>query len=305
MTLLLLAVGCSSGNGGSPGTGGAGGRGGAAGGGAGTGGSDTAGAAGTATGGNATAARGVTGGAGAGGAAWLTPPTVPATLAVPNGATLAIHDHAIGQQVYTCTAMSSGGAGGGGARAARAAAGTTTYSWVLKQPDAKLYDMERHPGRHARRRAELDVHVDGSIANGTKIAQADSPQSAPSLGCSSKRRRPVPRACSATITYVQRANTIGGKAPATGCDSTTVNTDKGVDYSADYYFFTGGGPGAAWLTPPANVPAAIAVPAGTTVKAARPCHRRADLHLHRRDRRGRCRWFGGSGAGGATTYAGC
>ena len=42
------------------------------------------------------------------------------------------------------------------------------------------------------------------------------------------------------ITYVQRLNTAGGKAPATGCDSTTVNTDLRVNYSADYYFFTGG-----------------------------------------------------------------
>src|SRR4051812_28659582 len=114
VTLLLLAVGCSSGSGGSPGTGGAGGRGGAAGGGAGTGGSATAGAAGTATGGSA------------GGAAWLTPPTVPATLAVPTGATLAIHDHAVGQQVYTCTAISSGGAGGGAGGAGGAG---TSYAW--------------------------------------------------------------------------------------------------------------------------------------------------------------------------------
>ena len=42
------------------------------------------------------------------------------------------------------------------------------------------------------------------------------------------------------VTFVQRLNTAGGPAPATGCDSTTTGTDVRIPYSADYYFFTGG-----------------------------------------------------------------
>ena len=120
-------------------------------------------------------AGGVTGAAGAGGAAWLTPPTVPAALAVPTGATLAIHNHAIGQQVYTCTAMSTWGAGGGGAGGAGGAG--TSYAWVLKQPDAKLYDMDGTQVAARTAPGPNWTSTDGSIANGTKIAQADSPQS--------------------------------------------------------------------------------------------------------------------------------
>jgi hypothetical protein len=40
------------------------------------------------------------------------------------------------------------------------------------------------------------------------------------------------------VTYVQRLNTSGGSAPATGC---AVSTDVGgqvlVPYTADYYFY--------------------------------------------------------------------
>ena len=38
-------------------------------------------------------------------------------------------------------------------------------------------------------------------------------------------------------TYVQRLNTAGGKAPASGCDATTAGTDTRSAYSADYYFY--------------------------------------------------------------------
>jgi hypothetical protein len=40
------------------------------------------------------------------------------------------------------------------------------------------------------------------------------------------------------VTYVQRLNTNGGKAPATGCDATSVSTETRVPYSGDYYFYT-------------------------------------------------------------------
>ena len=44
------------------------------------------------------------------------------------------------------------------------------------------------------------------------------------------------------VSYVQRLNTAGGKAPATGCDATTVGTETRAGYTADYYFFTAAAP---------------------------------------------------------------
>jgi hypothetical protein len=37
--------------------------------------------------------------------------------------------------------------------------------------------------------------------------------------------------------FIQRVNTVGGKAPATGCTASTLNTRRLVRYQADYIFY--------------------------------------------------------------------
>jgi hypothetical protein len=267
---LLFVVGFGSSGGGTA-TGGSGGAAGTGG----TGGTATGGVGGAtggvggATGGTSGATGGATGGVGGGGVGGGTggvgggtggsPP--PPALAVPAGATLALHYQGTGVQIYTCTP--SGGAGG--AAGSGADGGAISYSWVLKGPDAKLYDASG---------AQVGTHgigpewtsSDGSVVNGTKVEQVSAPPATPAA---------IPwlllRASSTTgtgvftnVTYVQRLNTTGGVAPATGCGASTSGTDTSVAYTADYYFYTGGGT-AAWLTPPANIPSAIAVPSGSTL----------------------------------------
>ena len=80
-------------------------------------------------------------------------PTVPPALAVPAGATLAIHDHGSGVQIYTCTP--SGGAGG--AAGSGADAGAITYSWVLQGSGREAVRRNRRPGRDARHRSRMDL----------------------------------------------------------------------------------------------------------------------------------------------------
>jgi hypothetical protein len=41
------------------------------------------------------------------------------------------------------------------------------------------------------------------------------------------------------VDYIQRLNTIQGKAPPSGCDAARVGAEVPVDYSADYYFYGG------------------------------------------------------------------
>ena len=264
---LLFAVGCGSSGGGTA----TGGSGGAAG--TGEGGKPTGGTGGTATGGSGTggatggraggdrrgrrrsagrwraggragsAERGGTGGAEGARAVSVGArgePPLPPALAVPAGATLAIHDQGAGVQIYTCTP--SGGAGG--AAGSGADAGAISYSWVLKGPDAKLYDATgAQVGTHGIGPAWTSS--DGSVVNGTKVEQVNAPATAPGA---------IPwlllRASSTTgtgvfsnVTYVQRLNTSGGVAPATGCGASTSGTDTSVAYTADYYFYTGGGVG--------------------------------------------------------------
>src|SRR4029079_7780308 len=99
------------------------------------------------------------------GTAWMTPPgNLPTGIPVPNGATLKIHDHAIGVQVYTCTASTGGTSGGG-----TGGTGGTSYSCVLKQRAAILYDSSfAQVGTHGM--GPNWTSTDGSIVNGTRIA---------------------------------------------------------------------------------------------------------------------------------------
>ena len=303
MVTLLLAAGCGSSGAGTVGsqTGGAPGAAGAAGGtyGAGTGGAGPAGASGGApsgTGGGGSSGTagtpgtggtaGTTGEGGVAGTTWLTPPPVAPALEPPAGATVKAHAHAMGAQIYICTASGGpsldGGAGG---------AGATTYGWLLKAPDAKLYDSSgTQVGTHGA--GPSWTWRDGSVANGTKVAELNAPIADAISWLLLRVTSTTGAGLLSDATYVQRLNTAGGKAPASGCDATTAGTETRSGYSADYYFYTGGG-ASAWLTPP-DVPSAIAVP--TDVRLA--IHDRATgMQIYN------CAATGGGDAGTPTTYA--
>jgi hypothetical protein len=187
------------------------------------GGTTGAGAAGAAGGSGGTVAAG-----GLGGAAWLTPPTIPAALAVPAGATIKARTHAVGAQIYTCTAS-----------AGDADAGATTYAWVLKAPDAKLFDADGvQVGTHGA--GPNWTSSDGSVAIGMKVAGVDAPAAGSIQWLLLRVSSTSGAGVFSDATFVQRLNTAGGVAPATGCDATSAGTDTPVGYSADYYFYVGG-----------------------------------------------------------------
>ena len=126
--------------------------------------------------------------------------------------------HAQGDQIYTCAPSGA------------------QFSWTLKAPDAQLYDKDGKPfGRHfAGPSWKAD---DGSQVTGKAAANAPSPDanSIPWLLV-----RVVSRSgegVMAQVTSIQRINTKGGKAPASGCDTTHAGQELRVPYSADYVFF--------------------------------------------------------------------
>ena len=41
------------------------------------------------------------------------------------------------------------------------------------------------------------------------------------------------------VTYIHRLDTVGGKAPAQGCDGTSAGKQIRVPYTATYYFYVG------------------------------------------------------------------
>jgi len=143
---------------------------------------------------------------------------VPSQLQPPAGERLFLTLHAKGDQVYTCKADGS------------------NFAWVLKAPDADLYDADRKPfGKHFA--GPSWMASDGSRVTGKAVANAPSPDpdSIPWLlvhVVSHEGEGVLSRA-----TSIQRLNTKGGKAPSSDCDAAHVNQEFRAPYSADYLFF--------------------------------------------------------------------
>jgi hypothetical protein len=143
---------------------------------------------------------------------------VPPQLQPPSGEQLLLQVHAMGSQVYSCKADGS------------------QYAWTLKAPDAALFDKDGKPfGRHfAGPSWEAN---DGSRVTGKAVANAPSPDpdSIPWLLVnivSHDGNGVLSRA-----TSIQRLNTKGGKAPASGCDAAHAGQELRVPYTADYLFY--------------------------------------------------------------------
>ena len=74
-------------------------------------------------------------------------------------------------------------------------------------------------------------------ADEPQIARADAPQADAIPWLLLKELSTTGPGLFSDIAFVQRVNTWGGVAPATGCDASTVDTLIRVPYSADYYFY--------------------------------------------------------------------
>jgi Protein of unknown function (DUF3455) len=126
--------------------------------------------------------------------------------------------HAKGYQIYSCKADG------------------TQYSWVLKAPDAQLYDQDgKLFGTHFA--GPSWKANDGSQVTGKTAANVPSPDpnSVPWLLVTVMSHSGA--GALEHVTSVQRINTHGGKAPAAGCDPDHVGREVRMHYSADYVFF--------------------------------------------------------------------
>jgi hypothetical protein len=143
---------------------------------------------------------------------------VPPQLRAPAEEQLLVQVHAKGDQVYICNSDAS------------------HFAWTLKGPDAQLLDKNGKPfGKHFAGPAwEAN---DGSRVVGKAIANSPSPDahSIPWLLVTILSHEG--NGVLSRITTIQRVNTIGGKAPESGCDASHVSQEVRVPYSADYRFF--------------------------------------------------------------------
>jgi hypothetical protein len=109
-------------------------------------------------------------------------------------------------------------------------------AWALKAPDAQLFDKDgKQFGKHfAGPSWEAN---DGSRITGKAVANAPSTEtdSVPWLLVTVVGHEGG--GVLSPVTSIQRLNTKGGKAPATGCDARHVAQEVRVPYTANYLFF--------------------------------------------------------------------
>jgi hypothetical protein len=163
-------------------------------------------------------------------ASWTVAPAVDPSIEIPDGGgSVLLHAFGTGTQDYSCVAT--------------AADAGTTYAWTLTGPEADLKDcMMAKIGSHFASDAGATAPEWMTLADGTHVIAKRNAAFTPDGGTSIpwlllEATSHMGTGTLSKTLFIQRVNTTGGKAPATGCDSTTVGATTKVDYTADYYFF--------------------------------------------------------------------
>ena len=156
-------------------------------------------------------------------AAVVSPPDVPTNIRVPAGHVPFLLGQATGTQNYTCQPSSTA---------------STGYAWTLVAPSATLVNRKgkliMYHFAGPTWRARDGSTVVGARVNGVAVSASAIPWLL--LRAASTTSGPDGDRLTAT-TYIQRVNTTGGLAPASGCGATTVGATAEVPYTADYYFY--------------------------------------------------------------------
>jgi hypothetical protein len=139
-------------------------------------------------------------------------------LDVPAGNTLLTTLHAKGVQIYTCAAGKDG-----------------AYAWTFKAPQA---DLE---GAHGIAAGKHYAGPTWEWTGGGNVV-GEVVVKAPSVGAnipmlllkvkSAKGTSPY-----GSVAFIQRLATVGGVAPAAGCDADHVGAEAQVPYTADYAYW--------------------------------------------------------------------
>ena len=150
-------------------------------------------------------------------------PTVPAEIAAPASATLVVQLLAKGTQNYKCQSTSTGGA-----------------EWKLVAPEADLFrtpEATEIAGKHGAGPTWTLNDGSGAKGDGAAAKKAASPESGSVLWLLIPAQSNGQPGELQGVTFVQRINTHGGAAPATGCDAASIGAETKVPYTANYVFF--------------------------------------------------------------------
>ena len=125
--------------------------------------------------------------------------------------------HAQGTQVYGCQKSAAG------------------YAWVLQRPDATLTDADGHFRAHHGAGPRWTA-ADGSSITGRAITTIPAPRAGAIPWLVLQTDAPDGHGTLDGVTYVLRTETVGGVAPAAGCDPDHEGAIASVPYEATYSF---------------------------------------------------------------------
>ncbi|MCU1296917.1 MAG: hypothetical protein JWO91_1195 [Acidobacteriaceae bacterium] len=149
------------------------------------------------------------------------PPKAPDALNLPDARALLLKARGEGVQIYECKVPPD-------------AAGQ--FKWVLKAPQADLInDKGEKIGKHYG--GPTWESSDGSKVIGEPQQHVDSPNASAIQWLLLKAKSNQGTGIFKDVTYIQRLDTEGGKAPTVGCDSGHTGAEVRVHYSASYYFY--------------------------------------------------------------------
>jgi len=147
--------------------------------------------------------------------------SIPPNLAVPSGQTLLLEALAQGVQIYVCRPATDN---------------PSVFAWTLQGPEAELLN---------RRGERIGSHFagptwagnDGSqvVGEARESVNSSDPQAIPWLLLQARANQGT--GIFSTVTYIQRLDTAGGRAPAAGCDQAHADQEQRVDYTATYAFY--------------------------------------------------------------------
>ncbi len=148
---------------------------------------------------------------------------------VPKDSKLLLHVYGKGVQIYVCSPM---------------AGDSSRYVWTLSEAKAGLYTNDTYRdavGKHyfnAEHRPVWET-PDGGKVVGSKLRQADAPISGAVPWLLLQAISSPGSGALKGTTLIQRVNTSGGKAPASGADASHKGQTTQVEYTAEYLFYTG------------------------------------------------------------------
>ncbi len=150
-----------------------------------------------------------------------TPPKVPKNLQVPADQSLLFFAAAKGSQIYVCKTKPDN---------------PNSFKWMLKAPDALLFNEQgQQIGKHYA--GPTWESNDGSKVMAQVKAQANAPLASTIPWLLLSEQSHQGNGIFSQVNWIQRLHTVGGKAPARGCDAVHKDREVSVAYQADYYFW--------------------------------------------------------------------